>query len=105
MHRVLSGAWVAMRRSGRFELVSGFPHENRGDARLPCPIGCTGKSKPSEGKRVEMKRIRIIGACLIASGAIGATASATASAEPPEVGRCVPAESTQEGKKTIYHGM
>jgi hypothetical protein len=52
-----------------------------------------------------MKRIRIIGACVIASSTIGAFASATASAAPPEVGRCVPAESTQEGKKTIYHGM
>ncbi len=52
-----------------------------------------------------MKRLRIIGACLIASAAIGSVATATAAAEPPELGRCVPAESTQEGKKTIYHGM
>jgi hypothetical protein len=52
-----------------------------------------------------MKRIKIAGACLVASVGLSALASATASAEPPEVGRCVPAESTQEGKKTIYHGM
>jgi hypothetical protein len=52
-----------------------------------------------------MKRIRIIGACLIASVALSAVASGTASAEPPEIGRCVPAESVQEGKKTVYSGM
>lgn len=52
-----------------------------------------------------MKRIKIVGTCLIASVGLSALASATASAAPPEVGRCVPAESTQEGKKTIYHGM
>jgi hypothetical protein len=52
-----------------------------------------------------MKRVKIVGACLIASVGLSAVASATASAELPEVGRCVPAESTQEGKKTIYHGM
>jgi hypothetical protein len=51
-----------------------------------------------------MKRITIVGACLIASAGLGAGGAATAAAEPPEVGRCVLAESTQEGKKTIYHG-
>lgn len=52
-----------------------------------------------------MKRIRIAGACLIASAGLSMAASAAASAAPPEVGRCVPAESTKEGKKTVYHGM
>ena len=51
-----------------------------------------------------MRRIRIVGACLVAACALGAATTATASAEPPEVGRCVPVEGVKEGKKTVYDG-
>ena len=56
-------------------------------------------------KRVKMKRIRILGACLITAVALGAVGAAgVASAEPPEVGRCVAVEGVKEGKKTVYSG-
>lgn len=52
-----------------------------------------------------MKRIRIVGACLLATFALGAVVAASASAaELPEVGRCVAVEGVQEGKKTVFSG-
>ncbi len=36
-----------------------------------------------------MKRIRIVGLCLVAAFAMSAVAASTAAAEPPEIGRCL----------------
>lgn len=53
---------------------------------------------------MEMKRIGTAAACLLALCATGATAAATASAELPELGRCVAVKGVQQGKKTVYSG-
>jgi hypothetical protein len=52
---------------------------------------------------MEMTRIGIVAACLVALCATGVSA-ATASAEPPELGRCVAVTGAQQGKKTVYSG-
>lgn len=48
-----------------------------------------------------MKRITVVGACLVAACGVGAV---SAQAELPELGRCVAVEGVQEGKKTVYSG-
>ncbi len=42
--------------------------------------------------------------CVLLVMALAAVAASSASAEVPELGRCVPAEKTEEGKKTVYNG-
>ena len=42
--------------------------------------------------------------CVLVVVALSAVAVASASAALPELGRCVAAEKTEEGKKTVYHG-
>lgn len=51
-----------------------------------------------------MGRIRTVGICMVVLVAAGALGAGVASAEIPELGRCVKAEAVQEGKKTVYHG-
>ncbi len=51
-----------------------------------------------------MRRLRIVGLCLVAVFALGAAMAASASAEAPEYGRCLKATAEKEGKKTVYHG-
>ena len=51
-----------------------------------------------------MARIRLAGVLLVAVASLGALTAASASAEIPELGRCVKVEGVQEGKKTVYHG-
>jgi hypothetical protein len=59
----------------------------------------------AEGKgAVEMARIRLAGVLLVAAVSLGAVTAGSASAEIPELGRCVKVEGVQEGKKTVYHG-
>lgn len=48
--------------------------------------------------------MRIAGACLLALLALAVVGAASASAELPELGRCVAVEGVQEGKKTVYSG-
>jgi hypothetical protein len=52
----------------------------------------------------EMKRLMIVCICAMAGLAVGAVGATTASAEVPELGRCVKVEGEVQGKKTIYHG-
>jgi hypothetical protein len=51
-----------------------------------------------------MKRMKTVGLCLIAVGAVSAIGAGGASAAPPELGRCLKASSVMEGKKTSYTG-
>jgi hypothetical protein len=51
-----------------------------------------------------MGRTRIAGICLAAVVAASCAGVTSASAEIPELGRCVKSEPVKEGKKTIYHG-
>jgi uncharacterized protein YcfJ len=53
---------------------------------------------------MEMKPIRTVAVCLLSACALSATAVATASAELPELGRCVAVEGVAQGKKTVYSG-
>jgi hypothetical protein len=50
-----------------------------------------------------MRRATAILVALAVVTAISAVAAASASAELPEIGRCVLTEGTPEGKKTVYH--
>ncbi len=51
-----------------------------------------------------MARMRLAGVLLVAVVSLGALTAASASAEIPELGRCVKVEGVQEGKRTVYHG-
>jgi len=51
-----------------------------------------------------MKKFRAIGACVALALAIIAVETASASAAPPELGRCVAVEGVKEGKKTVFNG-
>jgi hypothetical protein len=51
-----------------------------------------------------MQRVRIVGVLVAAALSIGGLAATTASAEIPELGRCVKVTPVQEGKKMVYHG-
>lgn len=51
-----------------------------------------------------MGRIRIVGTFVGLALVLSAFAASAASAQPPELGRCVKVEAVKEGKKTTYHG-
>jgi hypothetical protein len=52
-----------------------------------------------------MRRMRITASVALATaGVLCSLAAASASAEVPELGRCVKAEGVQQGKKTVYSG-
>jgi hypothetical protein len=51
-----------------------------------------------------MRNVKSVGGCLLAACAVSAIAVSSASAALPELGRCLPVEKVQEGKKASYHG-
>jgi hypothetical protein len=54
--------------------------------------------------RVQIKRRRIVGICLVVGVAFSGVAAMTATAEVPELGRCTKVAGVMEGKKTVYSG-
>jgi len=51
-----------------------------------------------------MARMRLAGVLFVMALLLGAASALSASAEVPELGRCVKVEPVQEGKKMVYHG-